>query len=70
MSQLQTLLTIRDNLLARIQEVTANPKPNYSIDGQTVQWQSYLDSLFAKLESVNGQINAAEPFEEVTRGIS
>lgn len=65
-----SLNAIKDNLLARIQEVTAKPKPNYSIDGQTVNWQSYLDSLWAQLEKVNQQINSAEPFEEISRGIT
>ena len=64
-SQLQT---IRTNILARIEEITASPKPNYSIDGQMVSWQSYLDSLFQKLDAINTQINASEPFEEVSQG--
>ena len=65
---LESLERIKTNLLARIEEVTAAPKPNYNIDGQSMSWQSYLDSLFAKLEKVNEQINSSEPFEEVSRG--
>ncbi len=65
LSQLQT---IKANLLDRIAEITAQPKPNYSIDGQTVSWQSYMDSLFDRLDQIDRQINAAEPFEEVSRG--
>lgn len=63
-----TLLQIRANLLTQIELVTRNPKPNYNIDGQQVSWQSYLDSLFAKLKEVDEQLNAAEPFEFVSRG--
>ena len=70
MSNAQTLATIKTNLLARIQEVTAQPKPNYNIDGQSVSWQSYLDSLFAKLDKINEQINSDTPFEEVSRGVT
>lgn len=64
------LSIIKANILARITEVTSAPKPNYSIDGQTVSWQSYLDSLWRQLDYVNSQINASEPFEEVSRGIT
>jgi hypothetical protein len=63
-------VAIRNNILARIEEITSQPKPNYSIDGQQVSWQSYLDSLWASLDRVNTQINASEPFEEVSRGYS
>ena len=69
-TQAETLETIRDNLLDRIKEITAQPKPNYNIDGQQVSWQSYLDSLFGKLKVVNEQINSTSPFEEVSRGIT
>lgn len=63
-----SLQAIRENILARIAEITASPKPNYNVDGQQVSWQSYLDSLFDKLETINQQINASEPYEEVSRG--
>ncbi len=63
-----SLATIRTNILARIAEVTANPKPNYNIDGQSVSWQSYLDSLMKNLDLINQQINNETPFEIVTQG--
>ena len=65
-----TLSDIKSQLLARIQEATANPKPNYSIDGQWINWQSYMDSLWLQLEKVNEQINASTPFEAINRGTS
>lgn len=65
LSQLQT---IKANILARLEEITEQPKPNYSIDGQTVSWQSYFDSLMANLTRIDQQINSAEPYEEVSRG--
>ena len=67
---LSTLQTIKTQILANIQEVTANPKPNYSIDGQSVSWGSYLDSLYKQLNQINDQINQAEPYEVVSRGIT
>jgi hypothetical protein len=53
-----------------IEEVTTSPKPNYSVDGQSVSWQSYLDSLFDKLKKIDEQINAGEPFEERSIGVT
>lgn len=67
---LTDLETIKANILARLKEVTEKPKPNYNIDGQSVSWQSYSDSLMKQLDAVNKQINAAQPYEEVSRGIT
>lgn len=69
MSSVQ-LEQIKANLLALIADVTSSPKPNYTVDGQSVSWQSYLDSLFSKLEMINTQINASQPFEEQSIGIT
>ncbi|HEY1065911.1 MAG TPA: hypothetical protein VGE52_07370 [Pirellulales bacterium] len=68
MSDLTTLQNVKTQILARIEELTAQPKPNYSIDGQQVSWQSLLDSLWNKLEDVDRRIAAAEPFEILSRG--
>jgi ACT domain-containing protein len=70
MSDLTALATIKNNILAQLQDISANPKPNYSIDGQQVSWQSHFDSLMNALNQINSQINAAEPFEIVSRGTS
>lgn len=37
--------TIRGNALDRLADLTANPKPEYWIDGQRVLWQQYHDQL-------------------------
>ena len=47
MTYIDDLTTARDNLAARIKDLTAQPKPNYSIDGQTVSWGDYLRQLLA-----------------------
>jgi len=69
-SDAETLATIKSNLLERIAEVTAEAKPNYNIDGQSVSWQSYLDSLWAKVKEIDQQIALTEPYEEVSQGIT
>jgi len=54
------LITLRDQLMARILEVTAAPKPSYSIDGQAVSWTQYLTELRKQLKDTNGLINDAD----------
>lgn len=70
MSDLDTLKAIKRNLLTQIEEMTAAPKPNYTIDGQAVSWQSLLDSLWDKARQIDEQIIAVEPYEIVSRGTS
>ena len=45
----------------------ANPKPTYSIDGQSVSWNQYRDSLFKNLDDINKRMIESEPFEIVTQ---
>lgn len=52
------LQTIKLQILNRIAEITAAPKPTYTIRNQTVQWTAYLDSLWAKLKEVDMMLNA------------
>jgi len=70
MTTLEDLLEIKANLVLAIKTATASPKPNYSIDGQSVSWSTYLDSLWAKLNNVNAMIAAEQPFEIVSRGVA
>lgn len=50
-ADIQTLIDAKraalTQIIARIAEITASPKPDYSIDGQTVSWRAYLDSLIS-----------------------
>lgn len=67
---LNQLQAIKANILDRLEELTASPKPNYSIDGQSVSWQAYFDALMNQLKNIDQQINASEPYEEVSQGCS
>ena len=67
-SYLDDLLAARDNIAANLAAMTANPKPNYSVDGQSLSWQSLFDSYMAQLEKLDIQINGAQPFEVRSRG--
>lgn len=67
---LENLLTARDNIAANLAAITADPKPNYSIDGQSVSWQGLFDSYMAQLAQLDAQINAADSFELRSRGFT
>jgi hypothetical protein len=41
----QQISTIKSQTLARIAEITTQPKPTYQIDGQLVAWGDYLSQL-------------------------
>jgi hypothetical protein len=62
-TDLEQIATIKSQTLARIVEITAQPKPTYDIDGQKVAWESYLKQLQATVAWCDERIGAAEPFE-------
>ena len=70
MADIDTLTTIRSNLLTAIADAAANPKPNYSINGQQVSHADYLRDLFARVNDVNNLISTiGGPWEHVQQGI-
>jgi hypothetical protein len=62
----QNLQTAVDNISAKIAEVSANPKPNYSIDGQSVSHADYFRMLTEQYGVLNELIAAGTPFEITT----
>lgn len=69
-SEEQMLKTIRSQTLAMIQQLTESPKPSYSVDGQTVSWADYLEQLRSTATWCDEQLQTAEPFEFVSRGVT
>ena len=57
------IATIKTQTLALIAQITATPKPSYSIDGQSVSWGEYLRQLQETVAWCDRQLAAAEPFE-------
>ena len=62
--------TIRDQALALIADITANPKPSYTIDKQKVDWCEYLCQLRKTVEWCNNQLTDTEPKEIDSIGYS
>ena len=67
MSNLSDLQDAYTNICAKIKAITASPKPNYSVDGQSVKWADYFEMLTRQAEKIRGLINLEEgPYEEIT----
>lgn len=65
MSDLTNLQTARSSLISEISTAEANPRPSYSIDGQSVSYDAYVKSLYERLEKLNKLIVQIEgPFED------
>ncbi len=62
-TDLQQITAIRGQTLALIAELTANPKPTYTIAEQSVAWGDYLKQLQDTVGWCDRQIAALAPFE-------
>lgn len=56
------------NVAAQIREITTQPKPDYSVGGQSISWGSYLSMLTEQLQKLQAAQQALQgPFQKVTR---
>jgi hypothetical protein len=69
-SDVEQLRAIRAQTLARIAEITASPKPSYSLDGQSVSWGDYLAKLRSTVDWCERKLAGEEPFEIRSQGIT
>lgn len=70
MSDAADIATIKSQTLAIIKDLTAAPKPSYTVDGQSVSWESYLATLRETVRWCDEQLAAEEPWEVETQGYS
>jgi hypothetical protein len=70
MTDLDQIAAIKSQTLALITELTAHPKPNYRVDGQTVSWSEYLTRLQATVDWCDKQLGAQDPFEIRSQAIT
>ncbi|MCC6125824.1 MAG: hypothetical protein IT426_12730 [Pirellulales bacterium] len=68
MSNAEQLEIVKSQTLARIAEITAQPKPTYQIDGQMVAWGDYLHQLQRTVDWCNAQLAAHAPIEVQSQG--
>jgi len=69
-SDSQQLTIIKSQALALIAQITADPKPTYTIDRQSVSWAEYLRQLQETVAWCDRQQAALEPFEIRSRGLT
>jgi hypothetical protein len=68
MAAVDDIATALDQVAARIKDLTVDPKPDYSVNGQSISWGSYLDMLTRQLAALQlAQQNLAGPFQRITR---
>ncbi len=68
---LQNLIQAQANIAKLIADVSSAPHLDYSIDGETLSWSSYLSMLLEKQETLDKTIQRAQsPFSRVSRGTS
>lgn len=60
-----------DAIVAAATSNTLTPKPSYGIDGLSVQWESYAESLLRQIDQIDKLIiRAGGPFEVRSRAYS
>jgi hypothetical protein len=67
-SDLEQIQTIRTQTLAILVDATAHPKPDYTLDGQSVSWADYLLRLRATIDWCERKLGGCEPFEIHSQG--
>lgn len=61
----------KSQILDRIVEITASPKPSYSIDGQSFSWNEYLKTLTEQVKAFDEIIAGMQgPTFEITQGFT
>jgi hypothetical protein len=67
-TDVEQIVAIKSQTLARIVEITAQPKPTYQIDGQLVAWGDYLSQLHRTVDWCNEQLAGESPVEVRSQG--
>lgn len=65
----ENLQTALDNIAARLAEMTVNPKPDYSVDGESYSWAGLFQMLTAQQTELEKALQRASgPFEVRSQG--
>jgi hypothetical protein len=70
MSDIEQIQAIRSQSLAQLDDLRANPKPTYWLDGQRVHWQQYAESLQSTVDWCDQKLIDYQPFEIRSRGVT
>jgi len=70
-SDLENLATVKSQIIQRLLEITTNPQPSYSLDGESVSWGDYQRLLLDQLKGIREQIALeGAPYELATVAMS
>lgn len=64
------LVAQRDAVLATMAALTLSPKPSYTIEGRSIQYEQYLAELRAQITALNLLIDLALPVEQHSEAYS
>ena len=67
-SEVEQIASIRSLTLAQLEQLRADPKPTYSLDGQRVSWTEYIESLQQTIDWCDQKLAGYEPFECRSQG--
>jgi hypothetical protein len=62
MNDVQHIQSIRSLSLTQLDELRANPKPTYWLDGQRVHWEQYAESLQRTVDWCDRKLAEFESF--------
>jgi hypothetical protein len=67
----ENLATAKAGFARQLAEISANPKPSYTVDGRTYNWNEYLRFLMESMKSLDEAIQSEEgPIEVVIQGMT
>jgi hypothetical protein len=70
MTDIEQIENIRQLTLSQIADLRENPKPTYTIDGQTVSWTAYITSLQETVDWCDAKLLGLAPFEVRSQAIT
>jgi hypothetical protein len=70
MTDTDQIAAIRSQALAQLLDLRASPKPSYTIDGQSVSWETYVRSLETTVDWCDQKLIGLDPFEVRSRGVT
>lgn len=64
MANTDDLTTARNNYIAQLKDISVNPKPTYTVDGQTFKWTEYQKFLTEQIKTLEGLIASEDGIVE------
>ena len=70
MTDVEQIQAIRSHSLSQLEQLRADPKPTYWLDGQRVHWEEYAESLQRTIDWCDAKLAEYQPFEVRSRGMT